>query len=236
MKIKIIATGSSKLQRFIRRWGVSFLIGEDVLFDTFGDPGVFMDNMRKFKVDTAKIKHIVLSHDDWDHIAGLWYLLPNRQDITVYICPGFKKEIKERIASFGGNLIEAGQPIQIKENIYTTGELYGESSGRKIYEQSVAIKTGEGLAVICGCAHPGVDKIIKKAKDNFKANIYLLMGGFHLKDNTDEINGRIIKDLNEAGISRIMPMHCTGKRAVESIRQSFGEGFAWLKEGDEIEL
>jgi 7,8-dihydropterin-6-yl-methyl-4-(beta-D-ribofuranosyl)aminobenzene 5'-phosphate synthase len=100
MKIKIIATGSSKLQRFIRRWGVSFLIGEDVLFDTFGDPGVLMDNMRKFKVDTAKIKHIVLSHDDWDHITGLWCLLPNRQDITVYICPGFKREIKDRIASF----------------------------------------------------------------------------------------------------------------------------------------
>lgn len=236
MKIKIIATGSSKLQRFIRRWGVSFLIGDDVLFDTFGDPGVFMDNMRKFKVDTAKIKHIVLSHDDWDHIAGLWYLLPNRQDITVYICPGFKQEIKDRIASFGAEIIEAGETVQIKENINTTGELYGESNGRKIFEQSVVIKTGSGLAVICGCAHPGVGKIIKKAKDHFKANIYLLMGGFHLKDNTDETNGLIIKDLNEIGIRRIMPMHCTGNRAVKSIRQFFGKGFTWLKEGDEIEL
>jgi len=236
MRVQIIATGSSKWERFIRRWGVSFLIGEDVLFDTFGDPGVLLNKMRMLRVDTAKIKHIVLSHDDWDHITGLWYLLPNRQDITVYICSGFKKEIKRRITSFGVKIIEAGQPVQIKENIYTTGELYGESSGCKICEQSVIIKTEEGLAVICGCAHPGVEKIIKTAKDNFKANIYLLMGGFHLKNNTDETNSRIIKDLNEAGIRRIMPMHCTGKRAVELIRQSFGEGFVWLKEGEEIKL
>ena len=165
MKIKVIATGSSKFQRFMRRWGVSFLIGEDVLFDTFGDPGVFMNNLPKLQVDIGKIKHIVLSHDDWDHIAGLWYLLPNRQDITVYICPGFKKEIKERIVSFGAKIIEAGQLIQVRENIYTTGELYGESGGRKIYEQSVVIKEKNGLAVLCGCAHPGVEKIIERAKD-----------------------------------------------------------------------
>lgn len=42
MGIKIIAVDPTKWQRFIRRWGVSFLIDEDVLFDTFGDPGVLL--------------------------------------------------------------------------------------------------------------------------------------------------------------------------------------------------
>ena len=101
MNIKIVAVGSTRWQRFIRRWGVSFLIGEDLLFDTFGDPGVLLRNMRKLNIDTAKIKRIVLSHDDWDHISGLWYLLPNRTDITVYICPGFQQELKDRIAQMG---------------------------------------------------------------------------------------------------------------------------------------
>jgi 7,8-dihydropterin-6-yl-methyl-4-(beta-D-ribofuranosyl)aminobenzene 5'-phosphate synthase len=236
MKIKIIATGSSKWERFIRRWGVSFLIGEDVLFDTFGDPGVLLNNMREFNIDVTKIKYIVLSHDDWDHIAGLWYLIPNREDITVYICSGFKQEIKDRIASFGVKLIEAGQPVQIKEHIYTSGELYGESDGRKIFEQSIVIKTGDGLAVICGCAHPGVVKIIKKAKDNFKANVHSLLGGLHLKDNTDEYNMLIIKELRELGIRRIAPMHCTGKRATETMREVFGQGFVRIREGESLEI
>jgi metal-dependent hydrolase (beta-lactamase superfamily II) len=42
MQIKVIAVGSTKWQRLIRRWGVSFLIDEDILFETFGDPYVFL--------------------------------------------------------------------------------------------------------------------------------------------------------------------------------------------------
>lgn len=236
MRIKVIATGSSKFQRFIRRWGVSFLLDEDVLFDTFGDPGALLNNMRRFAVDTLKIKHIILSHDDWDHVSGLWYLIPRRADITVYICPGFAQEIKDRITSFGVKLVESDKQIFVTEGIYTTGQLYGESSGRKIFEQSVAVKTRDGLVVICGCAHPGVDNIVKKASGDFSSKVDLLIGGFHLKDNTDEVNARIVENLKQAGVCRVMPMHCTGKRAVELMRSAFGSGFRWLREGDAVEL
>jgi 7,8-dihydropterin-6-yl-methyl-4-(beta-D-ribofuranosyl)aminobenzene 5'-phosphate synthase len=236
MQIKIIAVGSTKWERFIRRWGVSFLIGEDVLFDTFGDLSVLLRNMRKFNIDTAKIKHIVLSHDDWDHIAGLWYLLDNRRDGTVYICPSFKQEIKNRIVSFGVKVVEVRDLTQIKDDIYSTGELDGKSEGRKIYEQSAVIKTFAGLTVICGCAHPGVVNIVRHIKKTFQAGINLLMGGFHLKDNTDEENLRIIEELRELGVRRVMPLHCTGKRAVEAMRKVFGYDFIQGEEGGRIEL
>jgi len=236
MKIKILATGSTNWERFIRRWGVSFLIGEDVLFDTFGDPGVLLNNMRKFNINTAKIKHVILSHDDWDHMAGLWYLIPNRKDITVYVCRGFKQEIKDRIASFGVKIIEAGEMVQIKDNIYSTGELYGESEGRKIYEQSVVIKTGDGLAVICGCAHPGVANIVRHVKESFRGDVYSLVGGFHLKGNSDETNAHVICELRDLGVSKIVPMHCTGKRAAEAMREAFGQGFLRVREGESLEI
>lgn len=236
MVIRIIATGSAEWERLIRRWGVSFLIGEDVLFDTFGDPGVLINNMRKFHVDTARIKHIVLSHDDWDHIAGLWYLLSDRQDITVYVCPKFKREIKARITSFGVRLIEAGGPVRIKEDIYSTGELYGGPDGRKIYEQSIVVKANSGLAIICGCAHPGAVNIVKHAKENFQEDVDFLIGGLHLKDNTRQKNIGIIKELRELGIKRVAPMHCTGRGAVRVIKAEFRQGFMHAEEGDKLEL
>ena len=236
MQIKVIAVGSTKWERFIRRWGVSFLIGEDVLFDTFGDPGVLLNNMRKFNIDTAKIKHIVLSHDDWDHIAGLWYLIRNRKDITVYVCPGFKEGIKNRIALFGVKVIETGEVTQIKDHIYSTGEFCGESEGGKIYEQSVVIKTADSLVVICGCAHPGIVDIVRHVKERFHNDVHSLIGGFHLKNNDDETNGRIIKDLRELGVRRIAPMHCAGKRATEMMRQAFGVDFVKVRERDIVEL
>ncbi len=236
MQIKVIATGSSKFERSIRRWGVSFLIGDDLIFDAFGDPGVFFNNIQKFNINTAKIKHIILSHDDWDHIAGLWSLIDNREYITVYVCHGFKQGIKDKIVSTGVKLIEVEGMMQIKDSIYSTGQLYGESEGRKIYEQSVVIKTTYGLAVICGCAHPGVVNIVRQTKENLQTSVYSLIGGFHLKDNADEINMSVIKEIQKLGIRKIGPMHCTGERATEAMRKLFGQGFMRIKEGDSLQV
>jgi 7,8-dihydropterin-6-yl-methyl-4-(beta-D-ribofuranosyl)aminobenzene 5'-phosphate synthase len=237
MKIKILAAGSSKWERFIRRWGVSFLIGEDVLFDTFGDPGVLLKNMLKFNIDTSKIKHIVLSHDDWDHISGLWYLLPNRKYITVYICPGFQQEIKDRIASFGVRVVEVEPFTEIKEDIFSSGQIEAACADRVIFEQVLVIKFLKSLTIITGCAHPGIIKIIDVVKDHFlKEQVYSILGGLHLKDNPREANLDIIEKLRGAGIRKIVPMHCTGKLATKMIRERFGYGFVSAKEGDAVEL
>lgn len=236
MQIKIIAVGSSKWERFIRRWGVSFLIGEDILFDTFGNKKVFLRNLKKFNIDTTKIKHIVLSHDDWDHVSGLWHLLSNRQDITVYICPGFKEETKTRIASFGVKVIEVREATQIKNDIYSTGELCGESKGEKICEQSVVVKTAKGLTVICGCAHPKIAGIIRHVKDIYRENVYAIIGGFHLKDNNQQEISAIITKIKSLGITKIAPMHCTGRCATKIMRDVFASGFIKAQEGDKIEL
>jgi len=237
MDIKIVAVGSARWQRFIRRWGVSFLIGEDVLFDTFGDPGVLLGNMRKFNVETAKIKHIVLSHDDWDHISGLWYLLPDRKDITVYLCPGFQQEIKDRIVSFGVRVVEVEPFTEIKENMFSSGQIETSCADRVIFEQVLVIKFLKSLTIITGCAHPGIINIIDVVKGHFlKEQVYSILGGLHLKDNSREANLDIIEKLRTAGIRKIVPMHCTGKHATKMIRERFGYGFVWAKEGDTIEL
>lgn len=236
MKLTLIAEGSTKWQRFIRRWGVSFLIGEDVLFDTFGDPDMLLHNMQRFKVNAARIGHIVLSHDDWDHIAGLWSVIKNRKDITVYICPGFKQKAKDAIASSGVKLVTVKNGTLIKEGIYSTGELSGDSDGRKVCEQSLAIKTANGLTVICGCAHPGAVNIVRHVKEYFHKDVDFLMGGFHMKDNTDGTNLNIINDLRSLDVRRVAPTHCTGKRATDAMREVFRDGFIKIKAGDDLEV
>ena len=125
--------------------------------------------MRKFNVDPAKIKHIVLSHDDWDHISGLWYLLPGRKDITVYICPGFNQQIKDRIVSFGVSVIEVEPFTEIKEDIFSTGQIQGSCAGKVIFEQALAVKFLKNITIITGCAHPGIVNIINVVKKYFFA-------------------------------------------------------------------
>ncbi len=237
MKIKIIATGSTKWERFIHRWGVSFLIGEDLLFDTFGKPGVLLSNMRKFNINPAQIKHIFLSHDDWDHISGLWGLIQDRSDVTVYICPGFKQEIKDRIASFGVRVVEAEALTVIKENVFSSGQMQSTCSDRVIFEQVLVLKSSRNLSIITGCAHPGIINIIDTVERQFpQGRVYALAGGFHLKDYTHDVTMHIIGVLKDKGIRRIVPTHCTGKWATKMIRYEFGYRCLKAVEGSSIEL
>ncbi len=237
MKIKIIATGSSKWERFIRRWGVSFLIDEDVLFDTFGDPGVLLNNMRKLSVDTAKIKHIVLSHNDWDHIEGLWYLIDNRRDITVYVCQGFKQEIKDRIISFGVRVVEVDPLTEIKEDVFSSGQIQAFCAGESIFEQALVIKFLKKLTIITGCAHPGIVNIIDVVQSHFsKEKVYFVLGGLHLKDSSRSQIEEVISALKARGISKIAPTHCTGKKATEALKKEYGIDFMALAVGSVIEV
>ena len=236
MHILLIADGFTKWHRFIRRWGISFLLGEKILFDTFGDEKVFLNNVRKFYVDLSKIRHIVISHDDWDHIAGLWPVLERYKDLTVYICPSFAPEIKQRIRSYGVKCVEVEKPLLIDDKIWSTGELPGISKGRVINEQSLVVKTSEGLALLCGCAHPKVADIVQFAEKQFNEKVVYLIGGFHLKDNSDNENRAIIDSLRKSGVRDVVPLHCTGRLARNLISKIFGDGYSRIREGQMLEL
>jgi len=236
MKLKILAEGSTKLQRFIKHWGLSILIGDDILFDTFGKPDYVLKQLKRFKIDVNKIKHIVISHDDWDHVTGLWKILERNQDVTVYICPHFKSEIKAKIKWYGARIAEVGGVFNLRDNICLSGELTGKRRDSNIPEQYLAIKTAKGIVIITGCAHPGITEITHHAKVAFNSNIRLLVGGFHLKDHTTEEAHNIILKLKALGVGQVIPFHCTGRIAQELFKKEFGSDCIIPLEGQAIEI
>ena len=237
MKIRILAEGSTKPQRFIKHWGLSILIDDDILFDTFGKPDYVVKQLKRFGVDLAKIKHIVISHDDWDHITGLWNILKDAKDATVYMCPNFGPDTKSRIRWLSTRSVEVDKPTEIKDSVYLSGELKGGSRGGvALPEQYMAIKTLKGIVVVTGCAHPGIVEIVQHAKKSFGSEVRILIGGFHLKDNSDEVNIGIVSKLKELGVRQVIPLHCTGKRAQDIFRTTYGKECIKLGEGKTIEI
>ncbi len=232
MKIQLIANGSTARQRKIKRWGISFLVGNDVLFDTFGDVEVFARNVKKFRIDLSHIRYIVISHDDWDHIAGLWYVIDKYKTLTVYVGSHFNKELKEKICSFGVKLVEVKGPMMIREGVYTTGELAGGSTRGVLYEQSLVIKDGKRLGVITGCAHPQLLDILRAVRDYFHQNINVVMGGFHLKDMEIDRIKQIIDGLLKFGVAHVVPLHCTGAAAVKEFKRFYVNNYSRMREGD----
>ncbi|MFH0753576.1 MAG: MBL fold metallo-hydrolase [Candidatus Omnitrophota bacterium] len=236
MKIQLIADGSTPWQRIIKRWGISFLVGEDILFDTFGDARVFMANIKEQKIDLSKIRHVVISHDDWDHIAGLWAVLERYKDLNVYVVPRFKAELKDRIRSLGVVLVEVSEPMMIRDGVYSTGELSGASGRGLLYEQALMIKQGKRLGVVTGCAHPKLPDILRVAKNYFHQGIDVLIGGFHLKDIAPDRIKDVVEGLLKFGVSHVVPLHCTGAKAVKEFKRFYVNNYSHLCEGDSIEV
>ncbi|MDD5679643.1 MAG: MBL fold metallo-hydrolase [Candidatus Omnitrophica bacterium] len=235
MRLKILAEGSTKWQRFIKHWGLSILIDDDILFDTFGNPDYVLKQLKRFNVDINKIKHIVISHDDWDHISGLWKILERNRDVTVYVCPHFKPDSKAKIRYYGARIVEVAGVTNIRDHIYLSGELTGKRRDSNISEQYLAIKTAKGIIVLTGCAHPGIIEIVQHAKTSFNMKVHLIIGGFHLKDHTVEEINKIVLKLKEIGVCQVMPFHCTGRIAQQICFKEYNKNCIMVNEGQAIE-
>ncbi len=232
MKVRVVAVGSTDKERQAGRWGVSFLL-DDILFDTFGSEKVLFANMKKMGTDPGRIRHVVISHDHWDHTSGLARLLDINKKAQVYICPQFSVKLKKEIISRGRKPIEVNGLLEIKDNIFSSGPVKGVYAGKPIYEQALACRTRRGLTVICGCAHPGVEKMVNKIRDVLDDKVYAVLGGFHLKGAREEEIGKTINVLKGAGLKKVGPLHCTGNTATAMFRKSFKEGFFAVTERGE---
>ena len=96
--------------------------------------------------------------------------------------------------------------------------------------------TTKGLVVITGCAHPGIAEIVLKAKQQFKEDIYLVLGGFHLGNASTHEANEIIKEFNRIGVKYVAPCHCTGEQTISIFRNAFGENFIPVGVGKVIEI
>ncbi|MFA5159465.1 MAG: MBL fold metallo-hydrolase [Candidatus Omnitrophota bacterium] len=235
MKIRLIAEGSTKQERKTLRWGISFLVG-DVLFDVFGRVDIFRKNIKRFKINLFRVKHVVISHEDWDHVAGLGDFLRTNSKARVYICRKSGKTLKELILNSGGSLVEVGKTRKINRNIFSLGQMRANTGRGILCEQALVVKSRNGFSVITGCAHPEIVRIVRQAIRIFGKRIYAVCGGFHMKDNTREENLKIIAELQALGVKKVLPLHCTGSAARQLFRKTYGRDLVPLREGQTVEL
>jgi 7,8-dihydropterin-6-yl-methyl-4-(beta-D-ribofuranosyl)aminobenzene 5'-phosphate synthase len=233
MEIKIVAEASTKFQKLFIGWGVSFLVGNDLLFDTFSCEKVIKRNFLELNIDVKQLKYVVISHEHWDHYGGLWYILENNSDVKVYICSGFSEEFKAKIKKFNVSVIEVTNFTEIKPDTFTTGEIIGEYKGKHLSEQSLVIRNKK-ISIITGCSHPKITEIIKKVKSCFSEQIYLVLGGFHLVDKPLSEVKQILSEFKNFGVEKVAPCHCTGKRAVALFKREFKENFIHVSAGAKI--
>ena len=237
MKIKILYDNRSAESNILSGWGFSCLVGGSVLFDTGEDGNSLLGNIKTMKIDIANIKDIVISHDHWDHVGGLGSVLKKKKGIKVYGCGGFSQEFKDIVRFYGSELVEEELFSNITSNIFTTGAIKGTYKGSEIDEQALVLKTTNGITIVTGCAHPGIVKIVEHTKNLLiQEKLYCVLGGFHLKDMSDDEVVGVCDRLMDLGVQKAGPTHCSGEAAANIFKEKFGENYMEIAAGKTFEV
>ncbi len=91
------------------------------------------------------------------------------------------------------------------------------------HEQSLVLKTENGLVVFNSCCHGGADVIIEEVRLTLGADVHALVGGLHLFRSSDEEVISMAERLERTGVQRIVTGHCTGERGFELLKAVLGE-------------
>ena len=128
-------------------------------------------------------------------------------------------------------VIEVTPDQPILEGIFTTGEMGGDTP-----EQAIAIEVDRGLVMLTGCAHPGIALMIEHVKATSNLPVYLVLGGFHLKDTAPAEIASIVQTFRRLGVEHVGSCHCTGEQAIAAFAEEFGDDFVQIGTGRIIEF
>lgn len=230
--VRVIYDNYASVDSLMPDWGYSVVIeglAKTILFDTGTKPDIFASNFRKMGLDASEIDFLVLSHEHGDHIGGISSFVKMKTDIPVIIPHSFTKVFKKRMESLGLKPILVKEPAMICEDLYTSGEF-----DFPIAEQALVLDTKQGLVVMTGCSHPGIVEMLKEIKTSFNKNIYMVFGGFHLLEKSEEEMDVIISAMKALGVVKCGATHCTGDKQIKMFRDAFGENYFDLGAGNII--
>jgi 7,8-dihydropterin-6-yl-methyl-4-(beta-D-ribofuranosyl)aminobenzene 5'-phosphate synthase len=204
-------------------WGFAAWLeyeGHSLLFDTGANGAVLLGNLAALDLDPQALEVLVLSHSHLDHTGGVTSLLAVNPRITVYLPKAFPSHFKQQVRATGATVVEVTGPAEILPGLWSTGPM-----GTSIVEQALVAQTEEGLVVITGCAHPGVDEMVARAAEVGQDDITLVVGGFHLGGASRGRVDKIIAEFRRLGVQQVAPCHCTGDQAREIFHQAYGPDY-----------
>lgn len=241
MKLTVLTENTTRTDKYLlAEPALSFYIeteNKKILFDC-GYSDVFIKNAFKLGIDLRNTTDIVFSHGHNDHTGGLFYLkqlIQDSIDLNIKINkPGiiahidtFNPIIEPQIGNVGSPLSEkqlcelfnlnlVKTPYWVTSNLCFLGEIprIVKKNNGFIDDSALLYKLNDGIIIITGCSHSGLQNIVEYAKQIAKTNkIKALIGGFHLIDKTDEEMNEIINYLKTQDIECLYPCHCCDLKA-----------------------
>ena len=126
--------------------------------------------------------------------------------------------------------------IEIVSGMYLIALVSDQPGTLEVHELSLAIRTPDGLVLVVGCSHPGVEHILREASA-IDPHINLLLGGLHQIQAPDAEVERIARVLHDQyKLDRIAPGHCTGEPEFAALKKTFGDHYLYAGVGSVVDL
>ena len=107
---------------------------------------------------------------------------------------------------------------------------------KELKELSLAINTADGLVLIVGCSHPGIENIVAEAA-KINPHIHFIAGGFHLVAAQDPVIEKVVSTLHDTyKVDFIAPGHCTGEPTFAALQNAFGDRYLYAGLGTTLTL
>ena len=227
--------------------------GRRILFDTGNNPDILAQNAKAKGVDLSKLDFVVMSHRHGDHMGGMAHLLSVNPKVKIYApkegfgvyggdLPGtfYRRDaslppeqryydgappsvMRFGAAWPGANFELIDKTMEIAPGIHLIALVSDKPGTLELRELSLAINTPDGMVIVVGCSHPGIDRIVAAAAA-INPRIHLIAGGLHLVVSNDQEIEKTVATLRDSfKVAFVAPGHCTGEPTFTVLRKAFGE-------------
>jgi 7,8-dihydropterin-6-yl-methyl-4-(beta-D-ribofuranosyl)aminobenzene 5'-phosphate synthase len=238
--------------------------GKRILFDTGNNPDVFAHNVEAAAVDLSRLDFVVVSHRHLDHTAGLTHLLKVNAAVKIYapreafgpfgseLPSGFYRKQASLpremryydghpadTLEFGtawpeGRFVMVDSTLEVAPGVHLISLVSDAVGTKELRELSLALETPEGMVVVAGCSHPGIERIVQAAT-GIDPRVHMVFGGFHLPAAADDVIARIATALHDTyQVERVAPGHCTGEPAFYRFRNRWKGRYTYAGVGSVI--
>lgn len=211
--------------------------GAKILFDT-GYSDVCVRNAQKLGIDLTDLTALVLSHGHNDHTGGMVHLPLQKGELPLYAHPGVFDHKRYRGDEIGApytleqaaekfDLRLSKEPVQLSEHLTFLGQIprtndYENQSpvGERLVDgqwipdflpedSAIVCRGEEGLTIITGCSHAGINNITEYAKAVCgDQRICGIIGGFHMLT-VNRQTEETVRWLDKLRPKNLRPCHCT---------------------------
>jgi 7,8-dihydropterin-6-yl-methyl-4-(beta-D-ribofuranosyl)aminobenzene 5'-phosphate synthase len=240
--------------------------GKRILFDTGDNADIFAANVKAKGIDLRNLDFVVLSHRHSDHMAGLSYVLSVNPKVKIYapkegfgifgsaLPSSFYRKDNSlppemryydgkppEIMKFGAawataNFELVDQTTEIAPGITLIALISDAPGTKELKELSLAVNTPDGVVLVVGCSHPGIERIVEAATA-INPRIHLVAGGFHLVVASDEVIEKAVTALKDRfKVEYIAPGHCTGEPTFAALKKAFGARYLYAGLGTSLAL